>query len=195
MKTVASFLMPKCQPNWPSLAQNWQTRQVNHLLGFNEPNNSVEDAYQNLTPVGSVSDAVALIHKRAHGAAVVVADGRPVGLVTEAATAGVDRFARVRDIAVSDFVTAGLHTDPRRVFELLDAGEIGTPEMPFISRHCASTGRSDSRAGGGAVGYGIGCEPLVTVTPPLMLPPPTETPTVPPTWRRSSLWSSAPCAR
>jgi len=29
------------------------------LLGYNEPNNPVEDAYQNLTPQGSVSDAVA----------------------------------------------------------------------------------------------------------------------------------------
>ena len=28
-------------------------------------------------------------------------------------------------------------------------GAIGTPEMPFISRHWSSTGRSDSRAGGG----------------------------------------------
>ena len=47
------------QPFWPSLSQNWQTLGVNQLLGYNEPNNSVEDAYQNLTPPGSVSDAVA----------------------------------------------------------------------------------------------------------------------------------------
>jgi autotransporter-associated beta strand protein len=47
------------QPYWPGLNQNWQTRGINHLSGFNEPNNPVEDAYENLTPPGSVSDAVA----------------------------------------------------------------------------------------------------------------------------------------
>ncbi len=53
------YVAIKQQPYWPGLNQDWQARQVNHVLGFNEPNNSVEDAYQNLTPPGSVSDAVA----------------------------------------------------------------------------------------------------------------------------------------
>ncbi len=47
------------QPYWPGLNQNWQTRGINQLLGFNEPNNPVEDAYENLTPPGSATDAVA----------------------------------------------------------------------------------------------------------------------------------------
>ena len=85
----------------------------------------VADTPVTLAPEDSVSDAVALIHKRAHGAAVVIDGGRPVGLVTEAATAGVDRFARVRDVAVADFVTAPLGTDPRQVFELLEHAPIG----------------------------------------------------------------------
>src|SRR5690606_573280 len=49
----------KQQPNWPSLNQNWQTRGINHLLGFNEPDNPVEDAYKNLTPQGSATNAAA----------------------------------------------------------------------------------------------------------------------------------------
>jgi len=53
------YVAIKQQPYWPGLGQDWQARGVNHLLGFNEPNNSVEDAYKNLTPPGSVSDAVA----------------------------------------------------------------------------------------------------------------------------------------
>src|ERR1700722_12995339 len=73
-----------------------------------------------LAPDDSVSDAIALIHKRAHGAAVVVFEGRPIGLVTEASCVGVDRFARVRDISISDFVTAPAGTDPRKVFDLLE---------------------------------------------------------------------------
>lgn len=47
------------QPYWPGLDQDWRAIGVNQLLGFNEPNNPVEDAYKNLSPQGSVSDAVA----------------------------------------------------------------------------------------------------------------------------------------
>src|ERR1700745_870761 len=56
-----------------------------------------------LAPDDSVSDALALIHKRAHGAAVVSFEGRPIGLVTESCCDDVDRFARVRGIALTDF--------------------------------------------------------------------------------------------
>lgn len=49
----------KQQPFWPGLDQDWKARGINHLLGFNEPDNPVEDAYKNLTPQGSATDAVA----------------------------------------------------------------------------------------------------------------------------------------
>ncbi|MGH7289801.1 MAG: GuaB1 family IMP dehydrogenase-related protein, partial [Myxococcota bacterium] len=49
--------------------------------------------------------------------------------VTEAACQGVDRFARVRDVAVSDFVTAPVGTDPRTVFDLLEHSPIGVAVM------------------------------------------------------------------
>ena len=102
------------------LPQDLPIEAVRQTVDFVKSRDLVADTPVILAPEDSVSDAVALIHKRAHGAAVVVADGRPVGLVTEAATAGVDRFARVRDVAVTDFVTAPEHTDPQRVFELLE---------------------------------------------------------------------------
>ncbi len=51
------YVAIKQQPYWPGTNQNWKTRGVTHLSGFNEPDNSVEDAWQNLTPQGSVSDA------------------------------------------------------------------------------------------------------------------------------------------
>jgi hypothetical protein len=46
------------QPWWPGLNQDWKARGINHLLGFNEPDNPVEDAYKNLSPPGSVDSAV-----------------------------------------------------------------------------------------------------------------------------------------
>lgn len=107
------------------LPQDLPGEAVKQTVDFVKSRDLVADTPVTLAPEDSVSDAVALIHKRAHGAAVVLDAGRPVGLVTEAATAGVDRFARVRDIAATDFVTAPLHTDPRRVFELLEHAPVG----------------------------------------------------------------------
>ena len=107
------------------LPQDLPGEAVKQTVDFVKSRDLVADTPVTLAPEDSVSDAVALIHKRAHGAAVVLDAGRPVGLVTEAATAGVDRFARVRDVAATDFVTAPLHTDPRRVFELLEHAPVG----------------------------------------------------------------------
>src|SRR5262249_8725627 len=62
--------------------------------------------------------------KRAHGVAVVVFEGRPIGLVTESSCIGVDRFTRVRDVAVTDFVTAPAGAEPRKIFDLLEHAPI-----------------------------------------------------------------------
>ena len=71
-----------------------------------------------------MSDAIALIHKRAHGVAVVVFEGRPDRSGHRGRCVGVDRFARVRDVAVTDFVTAPVGTEPRKVFDLLEHAPI-----------------------------------------------------------------------
>ncbi len=42
---------------------------------------------------------------------------------------GVDRFARVRDIAITDFVTAPVGTDPRKVFDLLEHAPVDVAVM------------------------------------------------------------------
>jgi IMP dehydrogenase len=102
------------------LPQDLPIAAVTQTVDFVKSRDLVADTPVILAPDNSVSDATALIHKRAHGAAVVVFEGRPVGLVTESACVGVDRFARVRDVATSDFVTAPVGTDPRRVFDLLE---------------------------------------------------------------------------
>ena len=53
------YVAIKQQPNWPGLSQNWQSLGINTVLGYNEPDNSTQDAYNNLTPPGSVTNAVA----------------------------------------------------------------------------------------------------------------------------------------
>ncbi|MCQ4364616.1 MULTISPECIES: GuaB1 family IMP dehydrogenase-related protein [Mycobacterium] len=97
---------------------------VRQTVEFVKSRDLVLDTPVTLAPDDAVSDAIALIHKRAHGVAVVVFEGRPIGLVREAACVGVDRFSRVRDIAVTDFVSAPAGTEPRKVFDLLEHAPI-----------------------------------------------------------------------
>jgi IMP dehydrogenase len=111
------------------LPQDLPISAVQQTVDFVKSRDLVVDTPVVLTADDSVSDAMALIHKRAHGAAVVVFEDRPIGLVTEANCIGVDRFTRVRDVAVSDFVTAPVGTDPRKVFDLLEHGPIDVAVM------------------------------------------------------------------
>ncbi len=111
------------------LPQDLPIEAVKHTVDFVKSRDLVMDTPVILAPDDSVSDATALIHKRAHGAAVVVFEGRPIGLITERSCAGVDRFARVRDVALSDFVTAPVGTDPRKVFDLLEHAHVGVAVM------------------------------------------------------------------
>ena len=73
-----------------------------------------------LSPQAPVSDALALLPKRAHGALVVVDDGRPVGVVTEADCAGADRFAQLHQVMTADPLVLVAPVDPQHAFESLD---------------------------------------------------------------------------
>ncbi|ORW95818.1 guanosine monophosphate reductase [Mycobacterium sp. IEC1808] len=107
------------------LPQDLPIPAVQQTVDFVKSRDMVLDTPVVLEPEDSVSDAIALIHKRAHGVAVVVFEGRPIGLVTEASCIGVDRFTRVRDVAVTDFVTAPVGAEPRKIFDLLEHAPIG----------------------------------------------------------------------
>lgn len=107
------------------LPQDLPISAVQQTVDFVKSRDLVVDTPVTLAPDDSVSDAIALIHKRAHGAAVVVFEGRPIGLVTESTCLDVDRFTRVRDVAVTDFVTAPVGTEPRKVFDLLEHSPVG----------------------------------------------------------------------
>jgi IMP dehydrogenase len=111
------------------LPQDLPISAVEETVNFVKTRDLVVDTPVTLLPDDSVSDATALIHKRAHGVAVVVSEGRPIGLVTEANCFGVDRFARVRDVSITDFVTAPVGTDPRKVFDLLEHAPVDVAVM------------------------------------------------------------------
>ncbi len=88
-------------------------------IAFVKSRSLTADTPVTLDPDRSVSDAMALMHKRAHGAVVVVEGGKPVGVVTEAACADVDRFARLREVAFTDFVQVPVEASPRDIFDRL----------------------------------------------------------------------------
>ncbi|MDJ0394116.1 GuaB1 family IMP dehydrogenase-related protein [Rhodococcus sp. G-MC3] len=103
------------------LPQDLPLGAVAETIGFVKSRDLVADTPVVLDPDASVSDALALMHKRAHGAVVVLEGGKPVGVVTEATCADVDRFARLRSVAATDFVTVQADASPRTVFEALEA--------------------------------------------------------------------------
>ena len=73
---------------------------VADVVAWVKQRHRVFDTPIELRPDQTVAEALSLIPKRAHRAAVVVEDGRPVGVVSEADCADVDRFAQA--VAVSE---------------------------------------------------------------------------------------------
>ncbi|GMA19797.1 inosine 5-monophosphate dehydrogenase [Arsenicicoccus piscis] len=65
--------------------------------------------------------ALGLLTKRSHGAAIVVEDDRPVGLVTEADLVGVDRFTQVREVMTTEVMTLPMGITPQEAFDRLQA--------------------------------------------------------------------------
>ncbi|MDT0382234.1 GuaB1 family IMP dehydrogenase-related protein [Streptomyces sp. DSM 42041] len=74
-----------------------------------------------LAPQQTVADALALLPKRAHGAGVVVHEGRPVGIVTESDLSGVDRFTQLSEVMSRDLLVIDAGLDPGEAFNRLDA--------------------------------------------------------------------------
>ena len=94
---------------------------VADVIAWVKSRHLVHDSPIELDPTATAGEALVLIHKRAHGAGVVVEDGRPVGIVTERDLEGVDRFAQVRDVMFSELVTLPEDHDPAAAYERLSA--------------------------------------------------------------------------
>ena len=75
-----------------------------------------------LAPTDTAGDALSLLPKRAHNAVVVVEDGRPIGVVTEADCMGVDRFTQLRQVMSADPFTLPAGTPPEQAFSMLHDG-------------------------------------------------------------------------
>ncbi|HYQ62991.1 GuaB1 family IMP dehydrogenase-related protein [Actinophytocola sp.] len=102
------------------LPQDVDPAAVRDIVAWVKSRHPVWDTPLTLTAGDAVADAINLLPKRAHGAVVLVdANARPVGVVGEAACAGVDRFTRLGEVADPDVLTMPLTAAPREVFDQL----------------------------------------------------------------------------
>jgi IMP dehydrogenase len=83
-----------------------------------------------LAPDATIGDALSLIHKRAHGAVVVVDGGTPVGVFTEKDGDGVDRFTQLGNVMSTNLHLLAPDVDPASAFEQL--GEMRLRVAPVL---------------------------------------------------------------
>jgi IMP dehydrogenase len=102
------------------LPQDIPAEVVGEVVSWVKSRHLVVETALTLSPHSPVSDALALLPKRAHGAVIVVDGNRPVGVVTEADCAGADRFAQLHQVMSADPLVLVDPTDPQHAFDTLD---------------------------------------------------------------------------
>ena len=92
---------------------------VTDVINWMKERHILFDTPITLEPHNTVADAASLIHKRAHGAIIVVEDKKPVGILTEADWEGADRFTQVSRVMSKDLLVLPDSLDARAAFDLL----------------------------------------------------------------------------
>ena len=93
---------------------------VSDVIAWTKQRHLVHDTAITLNPNSTVGEALNLLPKRAHNAVIVVDDARrPLGVVTEADCAGIDRFTQLREVMSTELLTIPADTEPREAFGIL----------------------------------------------------------------------------
>jgi len=92
---------------------------VSEVISWMKSRHILFDTPITLEPHQTVADAASLIHKRAHGAIVVVEKNKPVGIVMEEDWEAVDRFTQVHRIMSKDLMVIPDTVNAREAFDLL----------------------------------------------------------------------------
>ena len=102
------------------LPQDIPTDVIDQVVAWVKSRHPLFETPITLSPGHTIGDALGLIHKRAHGAVVVVDDReRPVGVFTEGDAAGFDRFTQIRNVMSRDLVTLPDDIDAATAFDIL----------------------------------------------------------------------------
>ena len=93
---------------------------VTEVISWMKARHTLFDTPITLEPHQTVADAASLIHKRAHGAIIIVENGKPVGVVMEEDWEGTDRFTQVHRIMSKDLLSIPHTFNARQSFDLLN---------------------------------------------------------------------------
>src|SRR5690242_2927033 len=85
---------------------------VEQVVGYVQSRHVVYDTPITLPPTGTVGEALSLIHKRSHGAVMVVEGEEPIGIFTEGDAAGFDRFTQLQNVMARDLVVVDVASPP-----------------------------------------------------------------------------------
>jgi IMP dehydrogenase len=92
---------------------------VSEVIAWIKERHLVHDTAITLDRHTTAGQALVLLGKRAHGAAVVVEGTRPVGIVTEKDLSGVDRFTQVEDVMGKEMVVLPDGLGPQEAYDRL----------------------------------------------------------------------------
>jgi IMP dehydrogenase len=106
---------------------------IEGVVDYVKSRHTVYDTPITLGPTHTVGDALSLIHKRSHGAVIVVEDDRPVGIFTEHDAAGFDRFTQLQHVSRPDIITIEAGTDPAEIYDRLSGERLSV--APIVDDH------------------------------------------------------------
>ena len=92
---------------------------VKDVIHYVKSRHTFFDTPITLAPTETVADAASLIHKRAHGAIVIVENNKPVGIVTEDDLNNVDRFTQLQQVMSKELTTISDSVNPHEAFDFL----------------------------------------------------------------------------
>ncbi len=93
---------------------------IESVIGWVKTRHSLFETPITLSASNTVGDALSLIHKRAHGAVIVIdSDGRPIGVFTEQDAIGFDRFTQLQHVMSSELDTLPADITPEAAFDRL----------------------------------------------------------------------------
>jgi IMP dehydrogenase len=98
---------------------------IERVVEFVKGRDLVVDTPITLEEHDTVGEALSLIHKRSHGAVLVVdGAGRPAGVFTEHDAAGADRFAQLHTVMSRELFTVPHGLPPGEIFERLSEARL-----------------------------------------------------------------------
>jgi IMP dehydrogenase len=106
------------------LPQDIPTDVVSSAVQYVKSRHPVFETPIQVAPDVVVAHVLSLLGKRAHGAAVVVEGGRPLGIITERDCQDVDRFSSAADVMTTDMVAVTKEQDVAEAYETLASRHI-----------------------------------------------------------------------